>query len=72
MCATDNDKRIQRRGLGASGRGFFPTSTLVPGRLDQFGSFALMPVPTSKDHNSLASPIFSLAEENRRMKSGMQ
>ncbi|KAG0556564.1 hypothetical protein KC19_11G062900 [Ceratodon purpureus] len=65
-----NDRRIQRRGVGASGRGFFPTSSLAPGRLDQSGSFALMSIPSLKDHSSLASPNFSLAEENRRMKSG--
>jgi hypothetical protein len=72
MCATDNDKRSQRRGVGASGRGIFPTSTLAPGRLDQSGSFALTSVPSLKEHSSLASPNFSLSEENRRMKSGMQ
>ena len=72
MCATVNNKKIQRQGVGASGRGFFPTSTLGAGRLDQSGSFALMSVPSLKEHSSLASPNFSLAEENRRMKLGMQ
>lgn len=66
---SNNDKKIQRRGLGASGRGFFPTSTLVPGRLDQSGSFTLLSVPALKETSFLASPKFSLTEENRRMKS---
>lgn len=61
------DKKIQRRSGTANGRG---TSTLVPGRLDQNGSFSLLSVPALKESNSsLASPKFSLAEENRRMKS---
>jgi len=62
----NNDKKIQRRGVGASGRGFFPTSTLVPGRLDQSGSFTLLSVPALRENSSLASPKFSLTEENRR------
>lgn len=66
----NNDRKIQRRGVGASGRGFFPTSTLVPGRLDQSGSFTLLSAPALKENSALATPKFSLAEENRRMKSG--
>uniref|UniRef100_A0A7I4BIE9 Uncharacterized protein n=1 Tax=Physcomitrium patens TaxID=3218 RepID=A0A7I4BIE9_PHYPA len=63
----NNDRRTQRRGVGASGRGFFSNSVLVPGRLHQSSNFALS--SSGKEHSSIAPPKFSLLEENRRMKS---
>ena len=68
---TGSNYPMTRRGVGVGSRGSLSISTLVAGRLDQYGNFTLLSAPTltEKNHSSPANGLL-LSEENRKNRSG--